>query len=80
LVKRNSARPVAVLSKSGAGLVINARRFHEELEGAFDDYKQDLMHVTPSKARDDRRSAFIRKMDVIARHATAAGVSGVVQP
>lgn len=80
LVKKSTAHPVAVLSKSGAGLVINARRFHEELEGAFEDYKKSLTDETQSKARQDWRDAFIRKMDAIARRSADAGVSGVVQP
>jgi len=81
LVKKDSAHPVAVLSKSGAGLIINARRFHEELEGAFADYKAALASDTPSKARDESRAAFVRKMDAIAKwRPTGAGVTGVVQP
>ena len=80
LVKKSTAHPVAELSKSGAGLVINARRFHEELEGAFEDYKKSLTDETQSKARQDCRDAFIRKMDAIARRSADAGVSGVVQP
>jgi hypothetical protein len=78
LIKKGAAHPAAALSKSGAGLVINARRFHEELEGAFDDYKKILDDDTPSKAREEHRAAFIQKMDAIARRPT--GVSGVVQP
>jgi hypothetical protein len=80
LVKKDSAHPVAVLSKSGAGLVINARRFHEELEGAFEDYKAGLTSDKQSKAREECRAAFIRKMDAIARRPAGAGVIGVVQP
>jgi hypothetical protein len=79
-VKKDSAHPVAVLSKSGAGLVINARRFHEELEGAFEDYKAGLTSDKPSKAREESRAAFIRKMDAIARRPTGAGLTGVLYP
>lgn len=80
LVKKGSAHPVAVSSKSGSGLVINARRFHDELEGALEDYKKSLLDDTRSKGRDGRRDAFIRKMDAIARRPAGGGVSGVVQP
>lgn len=80
LVKKNTTHPVAVLSKSGAGLVINARRFHEELEAAFEDYKQSLIDGMESKVRKDLRQAFIDKMDVIARRTSGAGISGVTTP
>jgi len=74
LVKRNAAQPVVAPSNTGAGLVINARRFHEELESAFDDYKQSLIEGTDSKARQ----AFIQKMNVIARTPSDTGISGVM--
>jgi hypothetical protein len=77
LVKKNTTHPVAVLSKSGAGLVINARRFHEELEGAFEDYKQSLMDGTDSKSRKDLRRAFLDKMDAITRRPSTTSISGV---
>jgi hypothetical protein len=80
LVKKGPAHPVAVPSKSGSGLVINARRFHDELEGAFEDYKKSLLDDTKNEDRDDRRTAFIRKMDAIARRPGGGSISGVVQP
>ena len=77
LVKKSSSRPVAVLSKSGSGIIINARRFHEELEAALEDHKAALVDDAPSKAREDLRSAFIRKMDAITR-TTGEPAPGVV--
>ena len=80
LVKKNTTHPVAVLSKSGAGLIINARLFHNELENAFEDYKQSLTDGTDTKTRRDLRQAFIDKMDSIARRPSGAGISGVATP
>lgn len=80
LVKKNTTHPVMMLSKSGAGLTINARLFHGELEGAFEDYKQSLTDGTDTKARRDLRQAFIDKMDAIARRPSGAGISGVTTP
>jgi hypothetical protein len=80
LVKKNATHPVALLSKSGAGLVVNARLFHEELERAFEDYKQSLTDGTDSETRKKLRQAFIDKMDAIARRPSDAGISGVATP
>jgi hypothetical protein len=65
LIKKNSKQFVVQLSSSGKGLVINAARFHDELNLAFDEYANAL--------RDgDRtlRELFLKKMDHIARLAT----------
>jgi len=71
LVKRKRAAFVVQLSPSGAGLVINARRFHEELEAAFNDYKEALL-----RGDTGLRSHFIKKMNHIARILQGGG--GVV--
>ena len=62
---------VVKLSATGKGLTINARRFHEELEAAFEDYAAALL------AGDVQlRASFIKKMTYIAREQT--GIVGVV--
>ena len=62
LVKKRRADFVVQPSPSGAGLIINVRRFHEELVAAFDDYKQALL-----RGNVERRQCLIKKMNHIAR-------------
>ncbi len=68
LVKKSAASFVVRESSSGAGLVINAKRFHEELEGALDDYINALLAGDVTL-----RKSFIKKMDYIARSQTGSG-------
>lgn len=63
LVKRKHAAFVVKPSSSGAGLVLNTRRFHEELEGAFSDHKAALL-----QGDNDLRQCFIKKMNYVARN------------
>ena len=49
-------------SRSGKGIVINAKRFHEELEGALDDYVKALLDGDAPL-----RKSFIKKMNYISR-------------
>jgi hypothetical protein len=71
LVKKSLASFVVQASPSGMGLIINARRFHEELEGALDDYVAVLL------ADDTKlRRSFINKMNHVAKAQPDAG--GVV--
>lgn len=50
-------------SPSGDGVIVNAKRFHEELLLAFEDYKNALLVGQPQALRDK----FIDKMDFINR-------------
>lgn len=68
LVKKSAAPFVVKLSRSGKGIDINAKRFHEELEGALDDYVKALL------AGDaPLRKSFITKMNYIARSSPDKG-------
>jgi hypothetical protein len=71
LVKKSPASFVVQTSPSGKGLIINARRFHEELEGALEDYATALM-----ADEGTLRTSFIKKMNYVARVQSDAG--GVV--
>ena len=62
LVKKSPASFVVKQSPSGKGVVINARRFHEELEGALEDYVNALL-----AGNAILRKSFIKKMDHITR-------------
>ena len=70
LVKKKPGTFVLEQSSSGKGLVINARRFHRELEAAFGDYVAALLSGDPKV-----RASFITKMKYVAREQT--GVAGV---
>lgn len=69
LVKKSTDSFVVRLSSSGAGVVINAKRFHEELEGALDDYVKALLSGDTAL-----RTLFIKKMSHIARSQPDEGV------
>ena len=62
LVKKKQAQFVVKLSPAGTGVIINSRRFHEELEAAFNEYTEALLH-----GGTDLRGRFITKMHYIAR-------------
>jgi hypothetical protein len=62
LVKKNAKQFVVERSSSGKGLVINAARFHAELNAAFDEYANALLNGDQTL-----RANFMRKMDHIAR-------------
>ncbi len=49
-------------SRTGQGIRVNARRLHEELEATFEEYVAALL-----KGDKDLRTAFVKKMDYIAR-------------
>jgi hypothetical protein len=70
-VKKPDASFVVQASPSGRGLIINARRFHEELEGALEDYAAALL-----ADEGTLRASFIKKMNHVARVQPDAG--GVV--
>jgi hypothetical protein len=71
LVKKKMAAFVVKQSATGKGLTINARRFHEELERAVDDYAEALLSGDVKL-----RASFITKMKYIAREPNA--IAGVV--
>ena len=71
LVKKKKADFVVELAPSRKGLIINARRFHEELERALEDYATALLEGSA-----DLRASFIRKMNYVAR--VQPGVEGIV--
>lgn len=62
LVKKKRTQFVVQLSPSGTGVIINSRRFHEELEAAFEEYKEALR-----RGYTGLRGHFITKMHYIAR-------------
>ena len=70
-VKRKKARFVVRHSRTGKGIVINARRFHEELGAALEDYISELLG-----GDKDLRAAFVKKMSYIAK--STPDVAGVV--
>lgn len=73
LVKKNAKQFVVQRSSSGKGLVINAARFHDELNAAFEEYAEALLNGDKTL-----RANFMKKMDHIARVKTA-GVQVVEQ-
>jgi hypothetical protein len=68
LVKKSTASFVVKRSPSGKGVVINARRFHEELDRAFDDYVNALL-----TGDAPLRTSFIKKMNYITRSSSDDG-------
>lgn len=68
-VNKKVGAPVVELSVSGKGLVINARRFHEELEAALDDHAEALASGDAAL-----RDAFVKKMKHVAREDSVATV------
>ena len=69
--KKTSAQFVVQQSPTGKGLIINAIRFHAELEAALDDYAEALL-----EGHAQLRANFIAKMNYIAK--VQPGVAGVV--
>ena len=71
LVTKKQPRFVVRPSHTGKGIVVNARRFHEELETAFEDYVSAILG-----GDQNLRAAFIKKMGHIAK--SEPDVAGVV--
>jgi hypothetical protein len=71
LVKKKAAAFVVKQSATGKGLTVNARRFHEELEAAVNDYEAALL-----SGEVEFRASFIKKMNYIAREPN--DIAGVV--
>lgn len=64
LINKSKKSPQPVQrAASGTGVVVNARRFHEELRLAFAEYKNALLAGQPQSLRD----RFILKMNFINR-------------